>query len=149
MDRELDVERVFHLLDGDKDVLLIDGEAFILSRFKELIENDLKNKFNSQTYFTNQNVPIIQRLKSISLGKIGIELDKIIWSSKQEGIDAELLVVGGKSWEKGKVRIKSYIAIENNVVKAQVYIEFSPDEPPKPESPLDDLRELPEYKQQL
>ncbi len=57
-----------------------------------------------------------------------------------EGVDCEILQVGAKSWQKGKIRIK-------------VTIEFCPDEPeveetapsneiPQPESPLDDLRQM-------
>lgn len=144
---KIEVNRTWQLLDGDKDVLLIEKDSFIISRFKGLIEDDLINKFNTEIYFANKNIPLIKRFTSISLGKTAIGLNQIIWTSQQEGIDAELLIVGAKGWEKGKVRIKSYIEIENNIVKAQVDIEFSPDEPPKPESPLDDLRELPEYKQ--
>lgn len=48
-----------------------------------------------------------------------------------EGIDCEMLKIGTKSWQKGKVKIN-----------LQVSLEFCPDEPEnqQPESPLDDLR---------
>ncbi|MGB5962168.1 MAG: KGK domain-containing protein [Coleofasciculaceae cyanobacterium] len=138
---------IWQLLDGDKDVLLINGEAFIVSGFKELIEKELSQKFNHvQTNYNGQFVP---SLKTIKLGKTELKLDNIIkWNFDPEGVSAELLKVGSKGWEKGKIKIQSSIKIETNHVKAEVDIEFSPDEPPKPESPLDDLRELPEYKQQ-
>ncbi|HEY9892856.1 MAG TPA: KGK domain-containing protein, partial [Candidatus Sericytochromatia bacterium] len=62
-------------------------------------------------------------------------------------LDCQFLKVGSKGWEKGKIRIKVSYEFENNIIR--VRLEFSPDEPPQPESPLDDLRELPEYKQQI
>ncbi len=140
MDKEFDVDRVFRFLDGNKDVLLIGEDTFTISRFKGLIEDELRRKFNS-----------VKSLKTINPGNIAIGLDNIKCNYNQEGISAELLRIGSKEWEKGKVRIQSSIKIETDIrvdVKVQVDIEFSPDEPSKPESPLDDLRELPEYKQQ-
>ena len=138
MEEKIEDNRRWQLLDGDKDVLLINGEAFIVSGFKELVEDDLIKKFD-----------YVKHQKTIRIGKTVIGLDEIKWNSHPEGIIVELLRIGAKEWQKGKVRIKSYIEIGNNVVKVQVDIEFSPDEPPLPESPLDDLRQLPEYKQQL
>jgi hypothetical protein len=141
MEEKWDVERVFQLLDGDKDVLLIGQDTFTVSRFKGLIEDELRRKFNS-----------VKSLKTISPGNIAIGLDNIKCNYNQKGISAELLRVGSKEWEKGKVRIQSSIEIETDArvdVNVKVDIEFSPNEPHKPESPLDDLRELPEYKQQL
>lgn len=44
------------------------------------------------------------------------------------GIDCEILRVGGKSWEKG-------------LLKINISIEFIPDEVAKPESPLDNVRQ--------
>ena len=48
-----------------------------------------------------------------------------------DGLDSEILKIGAKGWQKGKLRIK-------------VTIEFCPDqsEIPQPESPLDDLRQM-------
>ncbi|AFY40708.1 KGK domain-containing protein [Nostoc sp. PCC 7107] len=48
-----------------------------------------------------------------------------------EGIECEILKLGAKAWQPGKIRIK-------------VTLEFIPDEPKitEPESPLDDLRRM-------
>jgi hypothetical protein len=57
-----------------------------------------------------------------------------------DGLDSEVLRVGKKAWQKGKIRIN-------------VFVEFCPDEPeveetapsneiPQPESPLDDIRQM-------
>ena len=68
-----------------------------------------------------------------ALYKNGINFNQIEQSQKllSDGLDAEILRVGAKGWEKGKLRIK-------------VTVEFIPDqsELPQPESPLDDLRQL-------
>lgn len=56
-----------------------------------------------------------------------------------DGIDCEVLKIGSKGWQKGKVKIN-----------LQVSLEFCPDEPEieetpvsnEPESPLDDIRRL-------
>jgi hypothetical protein len=147
MEEKIESNRTFQLLDGDKDVLLIDSEAFIVSRFKELIERELIEKFNQLIMYGNN---FFNSLRTVKPGTREIGLCNVIkWNFNLEGMSAELLRIGAKEWQKGKIIIKSYIEIENKVIKAQVDVEFSPDEPPKPESPLDDLRELPEYKQQI
>lgn len=54
-----------------------------------------------------------------------------------DGIDCEILKIGGKGWQKGKIKIR-------------VNVEFCPDEPEieeapeitEPESPLDDIRRM-------
>ncbi|BAU66459.1 hypothetical protein STA3757_38640 [Stanieria sp. NIES-3757] len=46
----------------------------------------------------------------------------------ENGIPFSILKSGYKGWQKGKLKIK-------------VVLEFEPDEPEKPESPLDDIRQ--------
>lgn len=48
-----------------------------------------------------------------------------------EGVNCEILKIGAKGWQKGKLRIR-------------VTLEFCPDEPEisQPESPLDDIRRM-------
>lgn len=48
-----------------------------------------------------------------------------------DGLDAEVLKIGAKGWQKGKIRVK-------------ISVEFEPEEPEtnEPESPLDDLRRM-------
>ena len=146
MDKELDVERVFRVLDGDKDVLLIGQDSFTVSKLKELVGQQLRETFLAQT---SKNSCFMGSIAQVSVGTEKLALDHITWVSIRE---VELLRIGSKGWEKGKIRINGslkpnsyvsgYVTYYNGL--AQVDIEFSPDEPPKPESPLDDLRELPE-----
>jgi len=48
-----------------------------------------------------------------------------------DGMDCEILKIGAKGWQKGKIKIR-------------VSVEFCPDEPEitEPESPLDDIRRM-------
>lgn len=58
---------------------------------------------------------------------------KLSWSDTwyKEGVSCEILKIGAKGWQKGKIRVR-------------VILEFEPDEPEtnEPESPLDDLRRM-------
>ena len=92
-------------------------------------------------------------LASVRLGGKPLGLDNLNLVFPGE-VEVELLKIGSKGWQKGKIRIKCGLKRVVNYrneydIQSQVDIEFSPDEPPQPESPLDDLRELPKYKQQL
>lgn len=162
MEEKMDVERVFRLLDSGDDILLLgNGETFTVARFKSLLSQDFKDKYEKSVTIYEPNIPIEQRLgtsisgflSTLKAGQTTIYQSELIWKSRI--IDCQFLKIGSKGWEKGKIRIQCIPEYEmrgnpqRSYMEAKVDIEFSPDEPPKPESPLDDLRELPEYKQQL
>ncbi|MFN7852156.1 KGK domain-containing protein [Anabaena sp. AL09] len=146
-------------LDCDDDVLLFDGNASTVRNFICLIENNFKEKlflrFNSST----QNIGDI--LKCISLaapggtGSLGyFGLGEIKWESNREGVSCKLLRIGSQGWQSGKIRINIKISITSEKITSsnsnttsfrdktiiKVCLEFCPEEPEKPESPLDDLR---------
>ena len=107
---------------GDDDVIEFAGASFKLGKLKEILG----------FAFTNQNkVPYSVfnsfQEKGVTLGKNYLIAETLL----NKGLDAEVLRLGAKGWQKGKVRIK-------------VTLEFIPDEPelPQPESPLDDLRQM-------
>jgi hypothetical protein len=96
----------------------------------------------------NQNI-FTKDFFTLPLGnEVKIELHNILWCNLSR--DCKLLKVGSKGWQKGKLRIQvdTTILRPRDSNKIQVGLEFCPDEPTVPESPLDDLRQLPEYKQQ-
>ena len=68
----------------------------------------------------------------------------INWNSRKEGINCQVLKIGSKGWQKGKLQI----AINTNLQSwnVEVCIKFCPDEPPEQKSPLDDIRQSEEYK---
>jgi hypothetical protein len=68
----------------------------------------------------------------------------INWNSPQEGIDCQVLKIGSKGWQKGKLQIEVNKNLQSG--ETQTSIKFCPDEPPEPKSPLDDIRQSEEYK---
>ena len=68
----------------------------------------------------------------------------INYNSPQEGIDCQVLKIGSKGWQKGKVQIEFNKNIKSG--EAQTSIKFCPDEPLEAKSPLDDIRQSEEYK---
>lgn len=51
------------------------------------------------------------------------------WNWMDNGVKCEILKPGSKGWQKGKLRIN-------------VTLEFEPDEPSEPASPLDEIRQM-------
>ncbi|MGI8505169.1 MAG: KGK domain-containing protein [Hassallia sp.] len=89
-----------------------------------------------------------QTIKQAFIGSIQKALNDVLKSAVLEfythtkdwlgdGIDCEILKIGAKGWQKGKIKIR-------------VNVEFCPDEPEieealeitEPESPLDDIRRM-------
>ena len=72
----------------------------------------------------------------------------INWNTSQQGIDCQILKIGSKGWQKGKLQIEINGGLEYSG-KTQTSIKFFPDEPPKQKSLLDDIRQSEEYKKLL
>lgn len=124
---------MFTLLEFDENVLLFGKDAFTVGRFKELVRQDFdQSKANN----------VVNYLNNISVGTVNFQLGNIKWNSPTQ--DCKLLTVGAKGWQKGKIRFQ--VIYTYRISPTEVYLEFCPDEPSEPESPLDDLRQLPEYK---
>ncbi|MFB2882200.1 KGK domain-containing protein [Floridanema aerugineum] len=68
-----------------------------------------------------------------ALQEKGVKLENLVAMQKLlgDGLDAEVLKIGAKGWQKGKIRVR-------------VTLEFEPEEPEiiETESPLDDLRRM-------
>ncbi len=141
------MNNVFSPLEGDNDVLLLNRDTFTISRFKELVLQAINTKLDFRpgngytTLFdtTFCTLPIS--------GEVQVLLNNLQWCNSP--IDCQLLMVGSQGWQKGKLRIQidTKILRTRETNKIDIYIEFCPDEPTEPESPLDDLRQLPDYKQ--
>lgn len=136
MEQKSDLNNRLQLLDGDEDVLLFDKDTFTVGRFKEFLKQDLATKASG--------IKLGYNLSTLLYGQVKMSWAEFKWHSIL--LDCKLLRVGSKGWQKGKVR--SLVSLFPDEI-IEVCLEFLPDEPPQPESPLADLRELPEYKQQL
>jgi hypothetical protein len=140
---------MFKTLECDDDVLSFNKDTFTVARFQELAREDFYNKF--QLYFTinNSNSSMISTFNKLSLGAVKCQLDELNWNTTIQNF--QILRIGSNGWQKGKLRIQICInlisPLDRN--KVQVFLEFCPDELTEPESPLDDLRQLPEYQNGL
>ena len=147
MDEKVEINRSYETLDGDDDVLLLGQATFTVRRFKELASSKF-NKIMLQTYVaeTNQREKsIIQWIQYLSINEeTKIMGGDINWKSPQEGIDCQILKIGSKGWQKGKLQIELNQTLQS--WQTQVCIKFSPDEPLEQKSPLDDIRQSEEYK---
>ncbi|XZN93871.1 MAG: KGK domain-containing protein [Microcoleus sp.] len=144
------MNRNYETLDGDDDVLLLGQATFTVRRFKELASSKF-NKIMIQTYVAETNKrekSIIQWIQYLSINEeTQIMGGDINWKSPQEGIDCQILKIGSKGWQKGKLQIELNQTLQS--WKTQVCIKFCPDEPPEQKSPLDDIRQSEEYKKLL
>jgi hypothetical protein len=137
------VNNRFEQLDCNDDVLTFSNpeQTFKLGNFRERVSQQFKSKLDPYS-------------RSEGFGFIAIE-GRLIYSSnvnwESNSIDCEVLRLGAKSWQKGKLRIKvglkrafSNSPSEQKVEVQHVCLEFYPDEPEisEPESPLDDIRQM-------
>ncbi len=150
MNDQVETNKKYEILDGDDDVLLLGQATFTVRRFKELAFSKF-DKIMNQTCVaeTNQREKgIIQWIQYLSINEeTKIMGGDINWKSPQEGIDCQILKIGSKGWQKGKLQIEINKSLQS--WKTQVCIKFCADEPLEPKSPLDDIRQSEEYKKLL
>lgn len=140
----------FEPLDCDTDILMVGKDTFTVERLKELLRDKMLNKFNfreqeqrnkelfyQKTLFSHLSLPDI----SIIEGHLDFSLTDIVLIFPPEGRKASLLKIGSSGWQTGKMRIKARVSGH----KIQPELEFCYDEPLKPESPLDDIRQGEDY----
>lgn len=131
----------FTPLDCDDDVVLLTSDTFKVSRLKELCLQGIRNKFYENIYNSQTKQPgliVASFFNGISFGGESISFSKIQFNSIK---DCQLLKIGGKGWQKGKLKIQICREYSNGT-HDKVYLEFCPDEPIEQESPLDDIRKL-------
>ncbi|MEG3871961.1 KGK domain-containing protein [Microcoleus sp. Z1_B5] len=146
MNDKIETHNNYEILDGEDDVLLLGQATFTVGRFKQLAGSNFQKMLLTNAPETNQrHKAIIQWMTEVQINEeTKIRGGEINWNSPQEGIDCQILKIGSKGWQKGKLQI----AINTNLHpgKQQVCIKFCPDEPAKQKSPLDDIRQSEEYK---
>jgi hypothetical protein len=101
-----------------------------MNNFEELNKNDvvsIENFDENAVYIISQQMLKVEQFqKQVIENFLGNEEDKIRKKWEDEGVKCEVLKPRG-NWQKGKVRMK-------------ITLEFCPDEPTQPASPLDDIR---------
>ena len=149
MNEKVEINRRYEILDGDDDVLLLGQATFTVRRFKEIALSKF-DKIMRQACVaeTNQHQKaIIQWMQYLLIDEeTKIMGGDINWKSPQEGIDCQILKIGSKGWQKGKLQIELNRSFQFGT---QVCIKFCPDEPLEQKSPLDDIRQSEAYKKLL
>lgn len=114
----------------DDDVLSYNGSLLKFSQFKEQLENELWEKVYYLLTKENENCnsrEIIYDLINTSFGYCNIS---VTLCSPEEGNDCEILRLGAKSWQKGKIRTQSFIDFLPNqkdsttIAKIEFNLEF-------------------------
>ena len=147
MNEKNEINRSYEILYGEDDVLLLGKATFTVGRFKELVARKLDYILFSieAAEKESRKKSIYYWMQSLSINEeTTIQVGEINWSSPQEGIDCQLLRIGAKGWQKGKLKIEVNRSFQSG--EAQTSIKFCPDEPLEPKSPLDDIRQSEEYK---
>jgi KGK domain len=132
------MSNIFMPLDCDDDIIQIANDSFTVSRLKELVITGIRGN-EPQNIGNNTNISFkqcIQYLGSFKLYAETIYVDDLLFQIVK---DCQILRIGGKSWQKGKIKIKMSISPRNN--SNYVDLEFCPHQPETAESPLDDLRQ--------
>lgn len=106
---------------SDDDVLsFASGQMFKVGKFREAVKFAFTEQNRLPTSLTNA-----LNEKGVSVGLSNTK------PMLEQGVDGEVLRIGAKGWQKGKIRIR-------------ISVEFCPDEMEiaQTESPLDDLRQM-------
>ncbi len=149
---------------NDDDVLAFNNaKLFKFCQFKEQLNKKIQYQlgylFSKEKHHNDYLINLCRRInfEGVEFGSFDI---KMTWKSAREGIDCEILRLGCKSWQKGKLRSHADIELfpeEKEFVETraviQLTLEFSSNEPEveatqasnetsQTESPLDDLRQM-------
>ncbi len=149
MDEKVEINRSYETLDGDDDVLLLGKATFTVRHLKELAAS----KFDYMLFYLeaekeSRKQSIYYWMQSLSINEeTTIRAGDINWNSPQEGIDCQILKIGSRGWQKGKLKIEVNRSFHSG--QTQTSIKFCPDEPLEQKSPLDDIRQSEEYKKLL
>jgi hypothetical protein len=150
MDEKVEINRSYETLDGEDDVLLLGQATFTVRRFKELAFSKFSRMMHQPCVAeTNQHQKaIIEWMRYLLIDEeTKIMVGDINWKSPQEGIDCQILKIGSKGWQKGKLQIEVNQSFQSG--QTPISIKFCPDEPLEQKSPLDDIRQSEAYKKLL
>lgn len=146
MNDRIETNNNYEILDGEDDVVLLGKATFTVRYLKELAAS----KFDYMLFYLDaekesRKQSIYYWMQSLSINEeTTIRAGDINWNSPQEGIDCQILKIGSKGWQKGKLKIEVNKSFHSG--QTQTSIKFCPDEPPEQKSPLDDIRQSEEYK---
>jgi hypothetical protein len=124
-------------LECDDDIIKLSHDSFTVTRLRQLVLKAIREKSRVQTKYMSCSMDdCVAYLSSFKFYDENLDVTDL---QLQMVKDCQILRIGGKGWETGKIKIKMSIS-PNKRYNDYVELEFCPDEPEKVESPLDDLR---------
>ena len=145
MNEKNELNRSYEILNGDDDVLLLGKATFTVRRLKELAASKFRSILDISVDKDRYDT-ISTMMEELQINEeTKIRGGNITWKTSQQGIACQILKIGSKGWQKGKLQIEINGGLEYSG-KTQTSIKFFPDEPAKQKSPLDDIRQSEEYK---
>ncbi|TAE05034.1 MAG: hypothetical protein EAZ96_06755 [Oscillatoriales cyanobacterium] len=165
MNDRLEFNNNYEILDRDDDVLLFAENTVTVGQFKKGISWAFERQFLVLVnHDYGQGKKCIQTLKhdlsKIVFNSIPFTTSEIQW--KGNAVNCKLLKVGFGGWQEGTVRVQGRVVdgyfendgLNNELLKynqpvIDICVEFCPDRPNEPISPLDDIRQSEEYKKLL
>ncbi|MGF1676818.1 MAG: KGK domain-containing protein [Rivularia sp. (in: cyanobacteria)] len=133
---------------NDDDVLSYKGSLLKFSQFKQQLENELWEKVNYLLTKENDGCNSRERIYDLINNSFSSCNISVTLSSPEEGNDCEILRLGAKSWQKGKIKSNSFINFfpndqgSNQRVQIQFDLEFLSEENEikQPKLSFDDIR---------
>ena len=125
-------------LDCDDDVVSFEKDTFKLSRLKELMIREVRK----ETHYYHNHLGQTPKFSEIIIGEERVKFNYIKYEIIKE---CQILQINNKGWQKGKLNIEICISPKDNKLD-KVNLEFFPQQPIQPESPLDDIREMMQIK---
>ncbi len=147
MSEELEVNKVYEMLEDDDVFQLDSGDTFTVKKFKEIAikkyqeKLDLRIQIVGQTYQTSLYQPIYPLEVSQETRLLA---GTMMWCSSKAGTRCQVIKINSKGWQKGKIIIEVSRDFESGT--GQAWVKFCSDEPPESLSPLDEIRQSEEYK---
>ncbi|MEA5569609.1 KGK domain-containing protein [Calothrix sp. UHCC 0171] len=135
----------FIVLDNN-DVLLFLKDTYTVDRFKQLLLENIRSKFKTEIY---KSYYVKDIFKGISINGTFLKCGNMLWNSSANGIDCQLLKIGSKGWQSGRLTVSYSIEIippkshkEHDKLSIDLALDFCANDAKELESPLDDLREI-------
>lgn len=105
MNEKNELNRSYEILNGDDDVLLLGKATFTVRRLKELAASQFRKILDIR--IKDGMVDFSDMMRELQINEeTQIMGGNINWKTSQQGIDCQLLKIGSKGWQKGKIQIE-------------------------------------------
>lgn len=111
-------------LNSDKYIISLDNDIFKVSRFKDIVLQNIRQKLMMQIFNAQQESggTIIKLFKQINIANENIEISTIEFTFLK---DCQLLYTGSDIWHQGKLKVAISLSPIGKHAD-QIYLEFLP-----------------------